>query len=175
MLLKKLTIFNNRIFMAKKRKYYQGRFIPSNPQKYKGDVNKIFFRSSWELSFARYVDRNPTILEWSSESIAIPYVKPTTKRYHRYFPDFWIKYKHKDGSIHEEIIEIKPKEEWVAAMVVVESNGKVMPPDRSKNPKTRMYNRVTMMINAAKWRYAIKWCKERNMEFRIVDQADLFK
>ena len=40
-----------------------------------------------------YCDNNPNILEWGSEEIIIPYKSPLDKKVHRYFPDFFIKYR----------------------------------------------------------------------------------
>lgn len=154
--------------------HWTGTFTPSNPEKYKGDASSIIFRSSWELSFAKFLDQNPNILEWSSEEIVIPYIKFTDKKVHRYFPDFSVKIKDKNGDIREEIIEIKPRKEWVPAMVIVESNFKQMPSDKSKNPKTKLHNQITALINASKWAAAIKWCEERNMKFRVIDASELF-
>ena len=52
---------------------YSGKFIPKNRNKYKGNPKKIVYRSLWERSFMKYCDSNPSILEWSSEEIIIPY------------------------------------------------------------------------------------------------------
>jgi len=88
---------------------HKGRFKPKNYKKYKGDSTKIFYRSSWERNFMIYCDKSPAILEWSSEEYVIPYVSPLDKRVHRYFPDFYIRYKSATGKIMREIIEVKPK------------------------------------------------------------------
>ena len=55
---------------------YRGRYIPSKPQKYKGDSSNIIYRSLWERKFMVYCDRNDNILEWGSEEIIIPYRSP---------------------------------------------------------------------------------------------------
>ena len=52
---------------------YKGRFKPKEYKKYKGDPTKVVYRSMWELRFMKYCDSNPSILEWSSEEIVIPY------------------------------------------------------------------------------------------------------
>ena len=52
---------------------YKGRFKPKHYKKYKGDPTKVIYRSMWELRFMKYCDKNPSILEWSSEEIIIPY------------------------------------------------------------------------------------------------------
>jgi len=75
-----------------KQKFVQGIYYPRRPEKYKGDVKNIIYRSSWELQFMTFCDNSPSIIEWASEEIAIPYVKPTDKRVHYYYLDFWIKY-----------------------------------------------------------------------------------
>ena len=86
---------------------YKGKFRPSNPSKYKGDPTNIIYRSLWELKFMNYCDKNENILKWSSEELWIPYKSPVDNRYHKYFPDFYIKYKNTSGKIVESLIEIK--------------------------------------------------------------------
>ena len=78
-------------------KTYKGYYKPKNPHKYNGNPNNIIYRSSWERSFMRYCDRTVNILEWSSEEVTIPYRCPTDGRKHRYFPDFLIKVRDKNG------------------------------------------------------------------------------
>jgi len=77
---------------------YKGRFKPKQYKKYKGDPTKVIYRSMWELRFMKYCDKTPNILEWSSEEIIIPY-RGLDRKVHRYFPDFWIKYKNAKGQI----------------------------------------------------------------------------
>ena len=58
---------------------HQGYFKPLNPQKYVGDPNLIIYRSGWEKSFCRWCDASPSIIQWSSEPIKIPYLDKVTK------------------------------------------------------------------------------------------------
>ena len=88
---------------------YKGRYIPKNPKKYKGNPQRIIYRSMWERRLMDYCDRTSRVLEWGSEEIAIPYVSPVDQRIHRYFPDFYMKVKQKDGTLKRFIIEVKPK------------------------------------------------------------------
>ena len=88
---------------------YKGRFRPKNHKKYKGDPTKVYYRSLWERRFMHYCDNTPSILEWNSEEIIIPYVSPLDNRIHRYFPDFYIKVRNVSGTVRREIIEVKPK------------------------------------------------------------------
>lgn len=134
-----------------------GRFMPQNPRKYMGDVNKIFFRSSWELYFLRYLDQNPTVLKYGSEEIAIPYVKPTDGKIHKYYPDFIIVYTDKFGKIQRDLIEIKPLKE---ALV-----------EKAKTD----YDKQLLAINMAKWAAAEEFCKCYGMRFRVLTEQQLFK
>ena len=72
---------------------YRGRYIPSNPKKYKGDSSRIIYRSLWERKLMVYCDRNEKVLEWGSEEVIIPYLSPWDNKFHRYFPDFYMKVK----------------------------------------------------------------------------------
>ena len=78
---------------------YKGRYKVTNPKKYKGDLSEIVYRSSWELKFMRWCDFNKSVLEWGSETTIIPYKSPVDSKVHRYFVDFYIKVKSKDGKI----------------------------------------------------------------------------
>ena len=60
-----------------------------------------------------YCDTNEKILEWGSEEIIVPYRSPVDNRYHRYFPDFYVKVKDKNGKIKKMIIEIKPYKQCI--------------------------------------------------------------
>jgi len=142
-------------------KFKQGYYTPKNPEKYKGNLAKIVYRSSWEQTFNSFLDNNPNVLGWASEEIVIPYIKPTDNKVHRYFPDYWMMYQNKDGDIIQEIIEVKPSIQ-------------VRKP-RSRKPKTRLIEDVTYAINNAKWEAATKWCEARGMLFRILTEKDLFK
>ena len=66
-------------------KYYQGKYQTINPIKYTGDRSKIFYRSSWELRMMKYLDCTPSVLEWNSEEIIIPYLSPIDNKFHRYY------------------------------------------------------------------------------------------
>ena len=85
---------------------YKGRFYISNPLKYKGDPQRIIYRSLWERKFMVYCDIIVAILEWGSEEYIIPYLSPWDGRIHRYFPDFYIKVRQANGTIKKYIIEV---------------------------------------------------------------------
>ena len=110
----------------------------------------------------KYCDTTKSIIEWGSEELVIPYVSPWDGRYHRYFPDFYVKVRTKNGSVKKYIIEVKPKNQCT-------------PPER--NPKRRTgvwYNKVkTWGINKAKWKSATEFCLDHDMEFKILTEDHL--
>ena len=140
---------------------YSGGFKPKNYKKYKGDPTNVFYRSLWERRFMVYCDNNPNILEWGSEEIIIPYKSPLDKKVHRYFPDFFIKYKNSSGKIIREIIEVKPKKH-------------LSPPKEPKRKTKRYLGEVnTYIINQAKFKAAEEFCKDRKLGFRILTEEHL--
>ena len=88
---------------------YSGKFKPKNPKKYNGNPSKIVYRSSWEARCMNYFDQNDNIIWWASEEVIVPYKHPMDGRYHRYFPDFIIKVRQKNGQSKTMMIEIKPE------------------------------------------------------------------
>jgi hypothetical protein len=140
---------------------YKGKFRPSNPKKYKGDPTNVIYRSLWELKFMRYCDLNENIIKWSSEEIIIPYKSPVDNKYHRYFPDFYIKYRNTSGKVLESLIEIKPAKQV---------KGPTPQKSRSKKYITEV---VEYAKNQAKWKAAEEYCKDRLWEFRILTEKDL--
>jgi hypothetical protein len=140
---------------------YKGKFRPSKPKKYKGDPTNIVYRSLWELKFMRYCDSNTNIVKWSSEEIVIPYRSPIDNRFHRYFPDFYLKYKDNTGKIIEKVVEIKPAKQ-------------VQEPKVQKR-KTKRYvtEVVTYAKNQAKWMAAEEFCKDRKWKFQILTEKEL--
>lgn len=140
---------------------YKGRYQPKNPQKYRGDVNNIIYRSLWERKFLIYCDTNENILEYSSEEIALPYRSPIDNRIHRYFPDFYIKVKEQTGQIKKYIIEIKPKKQTIEPKV------------QKRKTKSYIYEVVEYAKNQAKWKAAEEFCKDRMWEFKVLTEDHL--
>lgn len=135
----------------------KGKFTPKNLGKYVGNVDKIIWRSSWELRFCQFCDNNPHILRWSSEELFIPYIKPTDGRMHKYYPDFFIEFRDAKGVLRREIIEIKPHKEAV------------------RKRKMSTYDRITLAINEAKWEAAVQFCEARKLQFRVITEKSLFR
>lgn len=147
---------------------YKGKYKPKNPDKYVGDPSNIIYRSLWERKFMVYCDTNVNIVKWASEELAIPYVSPMDNRHHRYFPDFWIKVKNKQGKIDTILIEVKPKKQC-------------SPPDpknKYNTPTGRVSTRFlkeakTFAINQAKWKAAKEFCDDRKWQFKVLTEKEL--
>jgi hypothetical protein len=140
---------------------YKGIYKPSYPKKYIGDSTNIVYRSLWERKFMVYCDNNENILKWSSEEIWIPYLSPIDNRVHKYFPDFYIKYKTTDGSIKESLIEIKPKRQVN------------LPEQKKRISKKQLYEIREYAKNQAKWKAAKEFCEDRRWNFQILTEDNL--
>jgi hypothetical protein len=109
-----------------------------------------------------WLDKRDDVLEWSSEEIIIPYRDPTDGRLRRYFPDFLVTKKGKEGNIETVLIEIKPDKETKM-------------PDKPAKITKHYWNKVAIYaINQKKWESADKWCKEKGYKFIIMTEHDLF-
>ena len=146
----------------KNGKFKQGYFRPCNPEKYNGNVAQIIYRSGWELKYMSKLDLDPNVIEWSSEGVVIPYfltgkeIKPK-----RYFMDFKVKYKDKDGTIKTRLVEIKPLKE-------------TNPPIRGKKKETTyLKETLTYVQNMKKWEAAQKMCNKYGWEFEIITEIEL--
>ena len=140
---------------------YSGKFRPRFPKKYKGDASKIVYRSSWEARCMNYFDLNENILWWASEEVIIPYKSPIDGRYHRYFPDFVINVKQRDGKTKTLMIEVKPE------------NQKNAPKVRARKTKKYINEVVTYAVNQAKWDAATEYCNDRMWEFKVLTEKDM--
>lgn len=140
---------------------YSGRFTPSNPQKYIGDYNNIIYRSSWECKVMNWLDKNPDIISWASEELIIPYKSPVDGQWHRYFPDFLVKMRTRDGRLKTMLLEVKPKKQSVP------------PEPRKRVTKQYIQEVVTYGINQAKWAAATEFCLDRGWEFKVLTEDHL--
>ena len=148
-----------------KRKYKQGKFTPTNPQKYLGDLDDIIYRSGWERQYMIYCDENPAILQWNSEGVKIPYLlfnnKSKIYKQHTYWIDFYIKYKDNTGNIAQALIEIKPHAESIE------------PKRGKKRQKTFLREVVTWVKNDAKWKYARAFAKKHGLIFVVITEKTM--
>lgn len=134
---------------------YKTRFTPTNKNKYIGDSTNIICRSLWERNICKFCDTSESIIKWSSEEIIIPYINPIDKKQHNYFPDFLIQFKNNSGT-HTWMVEVKPKKQTY------------LKENASKKEK------ITWIINTAKWEAAKNYCNKHNMQFKIITEKELF-
>lgn len=127
------------------RKTYSGKWKPKYPEKYKGDINKIHYRSFWERQAFKWVESQSSVKWWNSEETVIPYICSTDNKPHRYFIDLTIRFTNGKTLL----VEIKPAQQTVA-------------------PKRKNLNEaLTYMKNTSKWKYAKKYCDDRGYKFEI--------
>jgi hypothetical protein len=105
----------------------------------------------------QFCDGNPAITQWASESIKIPYRNPLTGKQTIYVPDFFIAYGDKKGKQKVELIEIKPANQTHKSLV-----GK------------SAHNQAHWIVNQAKWEAAYAWCKQKGIQFRILNEGDIY-
>ena len=95
-------------------------------------------------------------------SFFIPYFDPTTRKVRRYFPDFYMKVRDRDGVITRYIVEVKPKRQ-------------VKRPEKTprKREKTFLNEVITWEKNQAKWKAAQEFCEDRMFKFKIITEDEL--
>jgi hypothetical protein len=136
-------------------KYAQGKFQIKNPSKYVGNKTPTY-RSGWEFVFMQFCDNNPSVIQWASEAVHIPYRNPFTNKNTIYVPDFLIVYEDKSGQKHAEVIEVKPSKEV------------------SMEGAKSLRDQAFVALNAAKWEAARAWCRNQGLTFRIVTEDMIF-
>ena len=137
-------------------RFAQGKFRLKFPEKYSG-TRMPTYRSSWEYTFMKFCDEHPSVSQWASEAVKIPYRNPLTGKQTIYVPDFFIVYADKGGKQKVELVEVKPKNQSVK-----ENLG------RSRN------NQAHYIMNMAKWSAAKSWCKQKGIFFRVITEEDIF-
>jgi hypothetical protein len=137
-------------------KFAKGKFNPSNPAKYAGR-NTPTYRSSWELSFMQFCDNHPSVIQWASESMSIPYKNPLTGKNTFYVPDFFIMYQDKNGTNRAELIEVKPRTQTTM-----------------ENARS-IRDKAAVAVNHAKWAAASAFCKQNGMIFRVITEHDIYQ
>ena len=135
-------------------RYIQGKFVPKNVNKYKGNPNQIFFRSLWEYHLFRWLDGSSDVEEWGSETVVIPYFNLLDKKIHRYFVDIYAKIRDKDGVIRKYLVEVKPYKETIR------------PKDVRMVPK--------YITNMSKWKAAEEFAKKNGMRFILLTEKELY-
>lgn len=142
-------------------KYHQGKYKLKRPDKYVGDINSVIYRSSWELKFILWCENSSSVINFSSEETIVPYRCPTDDKLHRYFLDFRIKIKQKDGALKTYLIEIKPDVQTI------------VPKYPGRQTKRYLTECKQFVKNQAKWEAATNYAKDRGWDFKILTEYDL--
>lgn len=79
---------------------------------------------------------------------------------HRYFVDFGIAMRSKDGSIKKYLVEVKPFKETI-------------PPTGKRKTKQLIEALATYSVNQSKWDAAREWAKKNGMEFEIFTEKNM--
>ena len=108
----------------------------------------------------KYFDDHPDVIWWASEELPIPYVSPVDNKKHRYFPDFIVKMRLKDGKIATYILEVKPL-------------AQTKMPVQKRRTKKFIQEAATYAINQEKWRAADIFCQEHGWKFLILTEKEL--
>lgn len=147
--------------MAYTKDTYRGLYNPKNPQKYLGNITQIVYRSSYELRFMKWCDLNGNVLQWGSEEIVIPYTSPLDGKVHRYFVDFFIKIRNKEGVLKKYLIEVKPFRF---------TQEPTIPQRKTKKFISEVYQ---WAVNNAKWDAAKRIANQNGWEFMLITEKDL--
>jgi len=137
-------------------RFAQGKFRLKFPEKYSGTRTPTY-RSSWEYTFMKFCDEHPSVSQWASEAVKIPYRNPLTGKQTIYVPDFFIVYADKGGKQKVELIEVKPKNQSI-----------------KENLGRSRANQAHYVMNMAKWSAAKSWCKQKGIFFRVITEEDIF-
>ena len=109
-----------------------------------------------------FCDNTENIIKWASEELPIPYISPVDKKYHRYFVDFIIEVKEKNGTVQTYLVEIKPHRKCSE------------PVKKKKVTKGYLHEIVEWQINKSKWAFAEQFANKRNWKFKIITEKELF-
>lgn len=138
----------------------QGEFRPVNRDKYKGDITKIVYRSSWEKRVFRWLDESKYCLQWGSETIVVPYISPVDQKPHRYFVDLFAKFRTASGDIKTFLIEIKPQ-----AFCDYKQG--------QRKTKALLEQHMTVAVNHAKWEAAKIYAEKKGWEFKVITEKEI--
>ena len=142
---------------------YKGKYNPQNPQKYNGDPTRIIYRSLWERKFMVFCDTQDSVVSWSSEEVVVPYVSPIDNKPHRYFVDFLVTVRNKNGLKETLLIEVKPKKQC-------------KPPEKKKRiTKSYLCDLKNWGINSSKWKAAKEFAENRGWKFKILTEDTLLR
>jgi len=108
-----------------------------------------------------WLDNNSNILSWGSEEFCIKYISPIDNKPHRYFPDFIVKMRTRDGTLKTMVLEVKPKKQTI------------QPEIRKRITKQYLNEVTTWGVNQSKWKAAEEYCLDRGWVFQLITEDHL--
>ena len=78
----------------------------------------------------------------------------------KYYPDFYMEYKDKEGKTKKSLIEVKPLKE-------------TKPPVYKRRTKNVLIAEAMYSQNTAKWAAAREFCLDNGIEFKIMTEKEL--
>jgi len=137
---------------------YKGKYKVKNRKKYRGDPDNVIYRSMWERRCFVWLDNNPSIVEWSSEEVCVPYIYEVDKKYHRYFVDLMFT----TVAGHTFLIEVKPEKE-------------TQPPKKPDKSKRYLSESLTYVKNVNKWHAAQQYATNKGWTFQVWTEKHLMQ
>ena len=140
--------------------FTQGYYNPVNPFKYVGPL-PIIYRSSWERKVMIFCDTNERVMKWSSEPIEIKYYNILDKKFHKYYPDYFVQIQ-KEGNLINYVVEVKPSSQLK----------KPEPPKRITEKVVNSYKRAyeTYVMNLCKLDALRKYAEQRNWKVLVITE-----
>ena len=140
---------------------YKGKYIPTNPHKYIGNQQNVIYRSLWERRFMVYCDITDKVIKWASEEVTVKYISPLDRKWHKYYPDFYVELSNQKGITKEYLIEIKPKKQLKK------------PKQPSRKSKSFLWESREYVKNMSKWEAAKRFCDHKGWEFKVLTEDHL--
>ena len=167
--------------MNYKKDTKKGLYKLTAPEKYVSDKPPAY-KSGWELHVFVFMERNPFILKWGYEPIAIYYTHPFYQKMTVYYPDIWCHIKKSDGKEYKMLVEIKPKKfRGIPQRPIDPKRPTILTPDNvqrynkaclryQKGLKRYEDDMKTFAINTSKWQAAQAWCARNGVLWKIMDE-----
>lgn len=144
--------------MFNSKTHHKGKYTPINKNKYIGDITNIRYLSAWERCVCIYLDKNPDVIQWNSESTIVHYRCPSDDAIHKYLIDFTIKYA--SGKVL--LVEVKPYAQTILPKAT-----------KGKAKSTLLNEHLVFMKNKAKWVAANEYAINNGASFVIWSENKL--
>lgn len=153
-------------------KYMQGQYRLINENKYIANPSEIFYRSSLEYKFCKFLDLSPLVIKWGSEIIGVPYIGADNKP-HTYYVDYYLEMHNKVDPMLpiRLIIEVKP---FVETEKIINNTPPKQPEKiTAKSLQNWEYAIREFDKNKRKWSAAQEYARMRSMEFVVITEKNI--